>query len=158
MAIDPTSTKMAPSPADAAFAERRKRARARVYRRGGLLMIGFLAVVLVLSTVYVIANRHASNAEIGGLSFVIPKGASKNISVSTIDSAIDVPTNIVFKNGEPAVLSIRNDDDVANRAGPWVVDAGQTYTAKFDKPGTYEYLCSVDASESVTITVEGDEQ
>jgi plastocyanin len=43
---------------------------------------------------------------------------------------------------------------VANRAGPWVIGAGQTYSIRFDKPGVYEYVCSVDAAESVTITVE----
>lgn len=155
MATDPSSTKPAPVRA-AAFAARRKQARARVYRRGGLLMIGLLVIVATLSTVYVIVNLHEADLAGKGLQFVIPYGASKNISVPTIDSAIDVPTNIVFKKGEPAVLSIRNEDNVANRAGPWVVGAGQTYTAKFDKPGTYEYLCSVAAAESVTITVEGD--
>ncbi len=155
MATDPSSTKPAPE-RTAVFAARRKQARARIYRRGGLLMIGLLLVVVVLSTVYVIANRHEADLAGKGLQFVIPAGASKNISVPTIDSAGDVPTNIVFKKGEPAVLTIRNEDNVANRAGPWVVGAGQTYTAKFDKPGTYEYLCRVDAAEAVTILVEGD--
>ena len=135
---------------------RRKLARARVYRRGGFLMIGMLAIVIVLSVVYIIANRHEADLASEGLHFVIPEGASASLQVPTIDSAIAIPTEIVFHAGEPAVLSIRNDDKVANRAGPWVIGAGQTYTAKFDEPGTYEYVCSVDAAESVTITVEGD--
>lgn len=134
----------------------RTRARARVYRRGGSIMVAMLAAVAIVSTAYVIANRHGSDLAAGGLQFVIPAGASANIDVPTIDSAIAIPTEITFAAGEPAVLSIRNDDEVANRAGPWVVGPGQTYTAKFDKPGTYEYVCSVDAAESVTIIVEGD--
>ncbi|MGC4190305.1 MAG: plastocyanin/azurin family copper-binding protein [Thermomicrobiales bacterium] len=136
---------------------RRKRARARVYRRGGYLMIGLIALTALLSVVYVVANRHETAEAEKGLVFVIPQGASANVEVPTIDSAIAIPTQITFAKGEPAILSIRNEDTVANRAGPWVIGPGQTYTAKFDEPGTYEYVCTVDASESVTIVVEGDQ-
>lgn len=139
-----------------AEAARRKRSRARVYRRGGYLMIGLILLTALLSVVYVVANRHDAAEAEKGLVFVIPNGASANVEVPTVDSAIVIPTQITFAAGEPAVLSIRNDDSVANRAGPWVIGPGQTYTAKFDKPGTYEYVCTVDASESVTIVVEGD--
>jgi len=139
-----------------AEAARRKHARARVYRRGGYLMAGLIAITALLSVVYVVANRHDAAEAEKGLVFVIPKGASANVDVPTIDSAIAIPTEITFAKGEPALLSIRNEDTVANRAGPWVIGPGQTYTARFDEPGTYEYVCTVDASESVTITVEGD--
>ncbi|MGN6483417.1 MAG: cupredoxin domain-containing protein [Thermomicrobiales bacterium] len=139
-----------------ADAARRKRARARVYRRGGYLMIGLILLTALVSVVYVLANRHQASEADRGLEFVIPKGASADVEVPTIDSAIAIPTRITFAKGEPAILSIRNEDTVANRAGPWVIGPGQTYTAKFDEPGTYEYVCTVDASESVTITVEGD--
>lgn len=139
-----------------AEAARRKRARARVYRRGGYLMVGLIALTAILSVIYVVANRHQSAEAEKGIVYVIPKGASANIEIPTIDSAIAIPTQIAFAAGQPAVLSIRNEDTVANRAGPWVIGPGQTYTAKFDQPGTYEYVCTVDASESVTIVVEGD--
>jgi len=141
-----------------AEAARRKRARSRVYRRGGFIMIGMLAIIALMSGLFVIANRHETEEIAQGLQFVIPAGASANVDVPTIDSAIAIPTEIVFAEGDVAVLSIRNDDAVANRAGPWVIGPGQTYTVKFDNPGTYDYVCSVDAAESVTITVEGDEQ
>jgi hypothetical protein len=135
----------------------RKEARGRVYRRGGYIMIALLLVVTLLSVIYVITNRHNEDLANSGLQFVIPNGASETVAIPTINSAIAIPTSIVFKPGEPAVLSIRNEDSVANRAGPWVVGPGQTYTAKFDKPGVYKYVCSVNAAESVTITVEGDD-
>ncbi|MGB3329640.1 MAG: plastocyanin/azurin family copper-binding protein [Thermomicrobiales bacterium] len=129
-------------------------------RRGSLRLIGMIAGLLVIAGVLVgvqaMASRYQSSAAGDGLSFVIPDGASQNVAVPTIDSAIDIPTYIVFKEGEAAVLSIRNDDAVANRAGPWVIGPGQTYTAKFDQPGTYQYACTVDPAESVTIVVEGE--
>jgi len=140
----------------AGTAARRNQARARVYRRGGYLMAGMILITAILSVVYVVVNRHEVEVAAEGLEFVIPKGASETLDVPTIDSAIVIPTQITFAKGEPAVLSIRNEDSVANRAGPWVIGPGQTYTAKFDAPGTYEYVCTVDASESVTIVVEGD--
>ena len=46
-----------------------------------------------------------------------------------------------------------NEDGTMHRAGPWLVDGGQTYRLKFDKPGVYQFDCTVDASESVTVTV-----
>jgi hypothetical protein len=87
----------------------------------------------------------------GGLTLVIPEGAAATLEYPTLDSAIEVPTDLVFERGE--VLVIRNEDTAANRAGPWVLAAGETLRMTFDTPGEYYYLCSVDESESVTITV-----
>lgn len=41
--------------ADAAMA-RRKRVKARIYRRGGYLMLGLLAITAILCVVFVMAN------------------------------------------------------------------------------------------------------
>jgi len=128
--------------------------RARAGRRLLIIGGGLLVIVGALVGVQRFATHYQASTS-GGMEFVIPAGASKDVAVPTIDSAIDIPTHIVFKAGEPAVLTIRNDDSVANRAGPWVIGPGQTYTAKFDQPGTYEYACTVDPTESVTIVVEG---
>ncbi len=89
--------------------------------------------------------------EPGGLTLVIPNGVAATLDYPTIDSAIAVPTELVFERGE--VLTIRNEDSAANRAGPWVLGAGETLRMKFDTPGEYSYLCTVDAEESVTVTV-----
>lgn len=91
--------------------------------------------------------------ESGGMLFVIPAGASEHVEVATIDSAIEIPTEIVFEDGELPEISIRNDDTVAHRAGPWVVGPGQSYTLRLDNPGEYRFDCSVDPSESVVVTV-----
>lgn len=89
--------------------------------------------------------------EPGGLTLVIPEGAAAKLDYPTIDSAIEVPTDLVFAQGE--VLVIRNEDSAANRAGPWVLAAGETLRMRFETTGEFYYLCTVDESESVSITV-----
>lgn len=88
-----------------------------------------------------------------GLVFVIPEGRAAELEIPTVDSAIEIPTDIRFGPNDVASITIVNEDTTMNRAGPWVIEAGQTYTLRFDKPGTYKFDCTVDPSESVVITV-----
>lgn len=88
-----------------------------------------------------------------GLVFVIPEGRAEELNIPTVDSAIEIPTDIRFGPNDVARITIINEDTTMNRAGPWVIEAGQTYTLKFDKPGTFKFDCTVDPSESVVITV-----
>lgn len=113
-------------------------------------------VALFGLAIWFAANR-AAEPEVTGLLFIIPAGASEQIEIPTIDSAIEIPTDIRFGPGDVAKITVRNDDSVANRAGPWVVAAGQTYTARFDETGVYEFECTVDSAESVTVTVTDEE-
>lgn len=129
--------------------------RGLLQRRSSLLLS--LAVVVVFVGAIAIATNRVGGDDDPGLLFVIPAGASDLVAVPTIDSAIEIPTDIQFGPGDVARITVRNDDTVANRAGPWVIGPGQTYTARFDNPGLYEFECTVDASESVTVTVTGEE-
>ncbi len=129
--------------------------RGLLQRRSSLLLS--LAVVVVFVGAIAIATNRAGSDDDPGLLFVIPAKASDLVAVPTIDSAIEIPTDIQFGPGDVARITVRNDDTVANRAGPWVIGPGQTYTARFDNPGVYEFECTVDASESVTVTVTGEE-
>lgn len=129
--------------------------RRRFPQRSSLLLS--LGVVLLFVAAIAIASERASKTEDPGLLFVIPAGASAQVAVPTIDSAIEIPVDIRFGPGDVAKITVVNEDSVANRAGPWVVGAGQTYTARFDEPGVYEFECTVDSSESVTVTVTGEE-
>ena len=130
------------------------RPRRRVSRSTPFIALGVVALFVV--AIWVAANR-AGNDEDAGLVFVIPAGASETVEIPGIDSAITIPTSIQFGPDDVAKITVRNEDTVANRAGPWVVEPGQTYTARFDEPGVYQFECTVDASESVTVTVTGDE-
>lgn len=88
-----------------------------------------------------------------GLVFIIPEGRAAELNIPTVDSAIEIPTDIRFGPNDVASITIINEDTTMNRAGPWVIEAGQTYRLHFDKPGTYKFDCTVDPSESVVITV-----
>lgn len=130
--------------------------RARRKERNRLLLIaGGIAALLIVATLGGVA-LFWDEADPGGLVFVIPAGAAENLERPTIDSAIVVPTDIRFGPGEEARITIRNEDSTANRAGPWVVTAGQTYTIGPLPPGSYQFDCTVDPAESVTVTVAGD--
>jgi hypothetical protein len=120
------------------------------------VLLSLAVVVLFVGAIAVATNRSGSDDD-PGLLFVIPAGASDMVAVPTIDSAIEIPIDIRFGPDDVARITVRNDDSVANRAGPWVVGPGQTYTARFDEPGVYQFECTVDSNESVTVTVTGDE-
>lgn len=114
-----------------------------------LITIGVIGLLVVVSLGGLAAFRDGDDS--GGMTLVIPEGSAAKLDYPTIDSAIEVPTKMVFERGE--VLTIRNEDTAANRAGPWVLAAGETLRMRFDTPGEYFYLCTVDAAESVTVTV-----
>lgn len=88
-----------------------------------------------------------------GLSFVIPKGAGAAVNNDTLKSAIKLPTEITFQPGEEAAISVKNEDSIPLRAGPFVVLPGQTYTQRFPNPGEFNIACTVDPTESITVWV-----
>ena len=139
------------TPADAAGDDRAMTRPGRSRSRLMLLAASLAALVLVGALGGV--SAFWADAEPEGLVFVIPAGAAERLDMPTIDSAIDIPIDIRFGPNDVARITIINEDSTMNRAGPWLVDAGQTYRLKFDKPGVYQFDCSVDASESVTVTV-----
>jgi hypothetical protein len=128
------------------------------FRRRPAVVAAALVLALVLLALVGVGWRSGflfGTGEPAGMVFVIPAGAKERIELPAIDSAIPVPTKIRFAAGEPAVITIRNLDDVTHRAGPWVVGPYQTYTQRFPEPGVYPIACAVDPLESVTVTVEG---
>lgn len=118
------------------------------------LLVAVASILLVVCILAVAFFVQDSDTAPAGLVFVIPAGAAEKVEVPTIDSAIDIPTEIVFQPDEVAAISIVNEDSVANRAGPWVVGPGQTYTLRLENPGEYRFDCSVDPAESVVVIVE----
>lgn len=119
-----------------------------------MLLASSLATLVIVAALGGVA-AFWQEPEPDGLVFVIPAGAAERIEMPTIDSAIDIPVDIRFGPDDVARITIVNEDSTMHRAGPWLVDAGQTYRLKFDKPGVYQFDCTVDASESVTVTVTG---
>jgi plastocyanin len=121
--------------------------------RPRLMLLAMSLAALVLVGALGGVSAFWGEAEADGLVFVIPAGAAERLEMPTIDSAIQIPVDIRFGPNDVRKITIINEDSTMNRAGPWLVDAGQRYTLKFDKPGVYQFDCTVDASESVTVTV-----
>ena len=125
----------------------RPRSRSRL-----MLMVLSVAALVIVGALGGVAAFWPGDEPLG-LIFVIPEGRAAELEIPTVDSAIEIPTDIRFGPNDVASITIINEYTTMNRAGPWVIEAGQTYTLRFDKPGTYKFDCTVDPSESVVITV-----
>jgi hypothetical protein len=122
-------------------------------RREMLIYVAFGGGGLVLLIAALFGFIRRKNDAMPGLAFVIPEGAGATVSNSTLVSAIKLPTEITFEPGEEAAISVRNDDSVPLRAGPFVVLPGQTYTQRFPNAGEFDIACTVDPAESISVTV-----
>lgn len=127
--------------------------RQKMSRREMLIYLAFGGGGLVLLVAALFGFIRRKDDEMPGLAFVIPEGAGATIANSTLVSAIKLPTEITFEPGEEAAISVRNDDSVPLRAGPFVVLPGQTYTQRFPNPGEFDIACTVDPAESISVTV-----
>lgn len=126
-----------------------KRSRRQLLIEAG---VGIGGLALLIAALF--SNRWRSKDEPGeGLTFVIPKGAGAAVNNSTLVSAVKLPTAITFEPGDEAAISVRNEDTVPLRAGPFVVLPGQTYIQRFPNPGEFVIDCAVDPTESITVTV-----
>lgn len=119
-----------------------------------MFLLGSLGLAGVLLVVVLLSGR-VTEQTTQGMVFTIPAGASQYVARPGWDSAITIPTNIRFKSPAEAVITIKNLDSVTQRAGPFLVGPGQTFTQRFSEPGRYPIVCTVDPLESVVVTVEG---
>ena len=118
-------------------------------RRATLAVLGTAGALLI-----VVALAWGTFAQPpAGLVYVIPAGARSSIARPGVDSAIAIPTDIRFAAGDPAVITIRNLDDVTHRAGSFLVGPGQTYVQRFPEPGRYPIACAVNPLQSIVVTV-----
>lgn len=117
------------------------------------LVVSIAAITVVFAALIVAADLMGDDPALQGMIFTIPEG-SKNRVIPQMESAIQIPTDIVFAASDDAVITIVNADDVAHRAGPFLIGPGQTYVQRFDSPGSYPIACTVDPAESIVVTVE----
>ena len=87
------------------------------------------------------------------MEFTIPPGTAQTGMTPLVDSAIRIPRQISFNHVTSATILIHNDDTVAERAGPWVVPAGQTFVQHFSRPGFYDFVCTQNWREEVMVRV-----
>lgn len=124
-------------------------------QRWGILAaaFGLLVAILALGGLVLPSGSGADPAP-GGLVYIIPAGRAATLSEPGVDSALAIPTDIRFASTETASITIRNDDSVTHRAGPFVIAAGQTFVQRFREAGTYPIVCTVDPAESIVVTVD----
>ncbi|MGE3798137.1 MAG: hypothetical protein AB7G88_09860 [Thermomicrobiales bacterium] len=118
------------------------------------IVVSIAAIAVLVAVVAGAAMVVRDEPAAPGMVFTIPEG-SKNRVIPQMESAIQIPTDIVFTRNDEAAITIINEDDVTHRAGPFLIGPGQTYIQRFDEPGAYPIACTVDPAESIVVTVEG---
>jgi plastocyanin len=111
-------------------------------RNSARLIFGAVAVSLLLAT---LPGAGAGAGEAQSNSVVM-----KNFDFSPMSLTIKAGSSVTWKNldGEPhTVTSV----DGMFRSG--ALDQNDTFTFKFDKPGTYKYLCSIHPRMMAAIVV-----
>jgi plastocyanin len=93
-------------------------------------LIGVAALTLAAA-----AGVQSANAQASGNTIVI-----KNFDYSPMTMTVTHGTTVTWKNLDDEPHTVTSADGLF-RSG--ALDAGDSYTFKFDKPGTYKYLCSV---------------
>lgn len=84
--------------------------------------------------------------------FIIPEGAAARESRGF--PAANLPKAITLTLGAMDTLSIRNEDGFVARVGPFKLEPGQSFTQQYDRPGTYELICTtIYHVENMQITV-----
>lgn len=124
--------------------------------RRGSRVTTLATLLLVVTALVLVGLRGLVNDGTSGgpgLVFTIPLGASASVPAG-LKSAVDIPREIVFAKDETAKITIINNDTVTHLAGPFLVGPGQTFVQTFPTPGRYPITCTVNADESIVVTVQ----
>lgn len=112
-----------------------------------------MAGLLLIAAVITLVLQQTNGNDDPGLLFEIPYGASASIPAGLV-SAVDIPREIVFREGETARITVINHDTVTHLAGPFVVGPGDTFVQAFPNPGVFPINCAVNPEESIVVKVE----
>ena len=93
-------------------------------------LIGLAALTLAAA-----AGVQSANAQAGANTIVI-----KNFDFAPMTMTVTHGASVTWKNLDDEPHTVTSADGLF-RSG--ALDEGDTFTFKFDKPGTYKYLCSV---------------
>jgi hypothetical protein len=116
-----------------------------------LTLVGGAAIALVVlaaSGVRLGSGDDEGAADKLGVVLTNPYGTYQRV-MQWKDPAVEFPPEIRFARGEVAAITIRNEDYLAYRVGPFVVGPGQTYTQRFPRPGTYVFDCAIETVDGM---------
>jgi hypothetical protein len=114
---------------------------------------GAIAGALLLIAAGIILLQQTATNDDPGLLFEIPADAAATVPAGLI-SAVDIPREIIFQDGDTAKITVINHDSVTHLAGPFVVGPGKTYVQTFPNPGIFPINCAVNPEESIVVKVE----
>lgn len=119
--------------------------------RGFLFVLIATPVLLILSAVlvWVVVSRDADR-EPATIQIVVPAGTQDRLDAG--EQVVVMPTRLEFRVGD--MIRIRNDDDVTQSVGPYVVEAGEEMVLQYGAPGVYEGYCPLSNGERYEIVVE----
>ncbi len=118
-----------------------------------LPVVGAIAGAVLLIAVGIILLQQTATDNDPGLLFEIPAGASASVPAGLI-SAVDIPREIIFRDGDTAKITVINHDSVTHLAGPFVVGPGETRVQSFPNRGIFPINCAVNPEESIVVKVE----
>jgi hypothetical protein len=84
--------------------------------------------------------------------FEIPKGTYARRRAGDLVEIL--PERIRLTLGLNDVLVIHNLDDVPQTFGPTIMMPGQSFSLPFERPASYQFVCTAHASGQLTIDVE----
>jgi plastocyanin len=102
-----------------------------------------LSALLCADTGYAAEPPAAANVQDGTI-------AIRNFMFSPMSLVVPVGTTVSWRNFDGEPHTIRSVDD-AFRSG--ALDQNDSFSFKFDKPGTYKYVCSIHPQMVATIVV-----
>ena len=86
--------------------------------------------------------------------FEIPQGTYARRRAGDLVEIL--PDRIRLTLGINDVLLIRNQDDVPQTFGPTIMMPGQSFRLPFERPASYQFVCTAHASGQLTIDVEAE--
>jgi len=109
--------------------------------------------LLLIAVGVILLQQTSTNDDDPGLLFEIPSGAASTVPAGLI-SAVDIPREIIFRDGDTAKITVINHDSVTHLAGPFVVGPGGTWVQTFPNRGIFPINCAVNPEESIVVKVE----
>ena len=108
-------------------------------------------MLILLTTQACTATADGPVAQVGGPSVRAASIAISGFAFAPRALTIPAGTTVTWRNLDEEPHTVRGGDELV-RSG--ALDQGETFSVRFDKPGTYRYGCSIHPQMSGTITVQ----
>jgi hypothetical protein len=118
----------------------------------GYRFLLWVVPLLVLSTaaiVWAVAAGGEKPRDPETIEIIVPAGTQDRLAAG--EKVVVMPARLEFRVGDR--IFIRNEDDVAQSVGPYLVEAGEEMLLQYGAPGVYEGYCPLSEGERYEIVV-----